>query len=74
MVARLGESGQDFLLPLDDRMTPHRPISDDQPVISSGLYHGVAGNLVASSQAPGPFFGADVLDRGSVRQALDFAD
>ena len=74
MVVGLGESGQDFLLPLDDRMSPHRPISDDQPVISSGLHHGMVGNLVASSQVPGPFFGADVLGMGSVWQALDFAD
>ena len=74
MVVGLGEGGQDFLLALDYRMTPHRPISDDQPVINSGLHHGVVGNLVASRQAPGPFFGADVLGRGSVGQALDFAD
>ncbi len=74
MVVGLGQGGQDFLLALDDRMTPHRPISDDHSVISRLLHHGVVGYLVSSRQAPGPIFGADVLGRGAVGQALDFAE
>ncbi len=74
MVVGLGESGQDFLLALDDGMAPYRPISDDHPVISRGLHRGVVGNLVASRQAPGAFFAAEVLGMDSIGQALDFAD